>query len=906
MTPPGGDTVETASAGSDSVRTDLDAGDLSELRLREWMADRSWDPFPFQEECWEAWRSGADGLLHAPTGVGKTLAVWGGAVLSSLDSEPELADAAAHGQDLAPLRLLWITPLRALARTTLEQLTEVVLALELPWSVELRSGDTPSSRKSRQLQRLPTVLITTPESLSVLLSRREGARQLRGLRGVVVDEWHELLGTKRGVQAELGLARLRRWNPGIQCWGLSATLANVEEALDVLCGAEGGGASHADCSRADRLHSDQPHSSQPHASRIHSSHPQANRLRSSRLHSSRPRRVIRAQLACRSVPEVETVVPPTMGRFPWSGHLGLQLLDQVLPILDQDGTTLLFTNTRSQAELWHDALRRSRPGWGERLALHHGSLSREVREEVEEGLRKGSLNCVVCTSSLDLGVDFPAVDRVVQVGSPKGVGRLLQRAGRSGHSPGRRSRLVAVPTHAFEMAEFAAAREAMDQGRVEPRAPVERPLDVLAQHMVTVALGGGFRASDLLAEVRTAWAYRALTDREWQWVLDFVTRGGSALQAYPRYHRVVEGEDGVFRVPDRRIARQHRMSIGTITSDAALTVRFLKGRTLGSIEESFLGRLRPGETFLFAGRRLKLVRIREMTAYVRRADRGKGAVPRWMGGRMPLSTELGERVLGLLPRWGARLPSSGDDGGAGPLPAREEQALAHLLELQRRWSLIPSPNHLLVERTGSREGHHLFIYPFLGRLAHEGLAALLAWRLTREAPRSVEFSVNDYGFELLSPDRLEVESWPTLLSPDGVADELLQCLNAVELARRQFREIARIAGLVFPGFPGRGKSTRQVQASSGLIFDVLERYDPENLLLDQARREVLDRELNVARIRSGLMHLQGLPVEVRETERLTPLAFPLWADRLHATVSSEAWIDRVRRMAGQLERAAGE
>lgn len=901
MTTCGGDTTEADSVGSRSEQTRDDTGAMAERRLREWMADRHWEPFPFQEECWEAWRSGADGLLHAPTGVGKTLAVWGGALLSSLDSEPELARAVAHDEHPAPLRHLWITPLRALARTTLEQLTEVVSALGLPWSVELRSGDTPSSRKSRQLQRLPTVLITTPESLSVLLSRREGARQLRGLRGVVVDEWHELLGTKRGVQAELGLARLRHWNPGVQCWGLSATLANVEEALDVLCGTEGGGPSHADYSGPNL-----PDSSLPDSSPPDSSLPVPNRLNSNRLHFNRPRKVIQAHLPSRPMPVVETVVPTTMGRFPWSGHLGLQLLDQVLPLLDQDGTTLLFTNTRSQAELWHDALRRARPDWKERLALHHGSLSREVREEVEEGLRQGALTCVVCTSSLDLGVDFPAVDRVVQVGSPKGVGRLLQRAGRSGHSPGRRSRLLAVPTHAFEMAEFAAAREAMDQGRVEPRAPVERPLDVLAQHMVTVALGGGFRASDLLAEVRTAWAYRALTDREWQWVLDFVSRGGSALQAYPRYHRVVEGEDGVFRVPDRRIARQHRMSIGTITSDAALTVRFLKGRTLGSIEESFLGRLRPGETFLFAGRRLKLVRIRDMTAYVRRADRGKGAVPRWMGGRMPLSTELGERVLALLPRWGARITSFEEDGREAPLPAREEEALTHLLELQSRWSLIPSPDHLLVERTRSREGHHLFIYPFLGRLAHEGLAALLAWRLTQEAPRSVEFSVNDYGFELLSPDRLEVDSWSALLSPEGVADELLQCLNAVELARRQFREIARIAGLVFPGFPGRGKSTRQVQASSGLIFDVLERYDPENLLLDQARREVLDRELNVARIRSGLMHLQGLPVEVRETERLTPLAFPLWADRLHATVSSEAWIDRVRRMAGQLERAAGE
>jgi len=833
-----------------------------EDELRQWMTRRGWEPFPFQEACWQAWQSGADGLLHAPTGVGKTLAIWGGVVLASLDGEPELLPPGAGGaENTAPLRHLWITPLRALARTTLEQLTEVVEALELPWSVELRSGDTPSSRKARQLRRLPTVLITTPESLSVLLSRREGVRQLRGIRSAVVDEWHELLGTKRGVQTELALARLRQWNPGMQSWGLSATISNVDEALDVLCGS-----------------------------------------------GSRPRTVLRAAVPVAPGPSVRTLVPPSMGRFPWSGHLGLQLLDQVLPLLDQGGTTLLFTNTRSQAELWHDGLQRARPGMGERLALHHGSLGREIREEVEEGLRRGSLTCVVCTSSLDLGVDFPAVDRVIQVGSPKGVGRLLQRAGRSGHAPGRQSHLVAVPTHAFELAEFAAAREAMGEGQVEPRRPLQAPLDVLAQHLVTVALGGGFRPADLLEEVRTTWAYRSLGDGEWRWVLDFVTRGGSALEAYPRYHRVVEGEDGILRVPDRRIARQHRMSIGTITSDAALTVRFLKGRTLGSIEESFLSRLRPGETFLFAGRRLKLVRVREMTAWVRLATGGKGAVPRWMGGRMPLSTELGARMLTVLPRWAECLGSSDPEGSGASRTwlDPEGSALEGLLALQQRWSRIPSPDFLLVERTRSREGHHLFIYPFLGRLAHEGMAALLAWRLTRQAPRSVEFSVNDYGFELLSSDRLEVEDWGELLSPERVSDELLQCLNAVELARRQFREIARIAGLVFPGYPGRGKSTRQVQASSGLIFDVLERYDPENLFLDQARREVMDRELNIGRIRDGLTRLHRLPVEVQETERLTPLAFPLWADRLHATVSSEAWIDRVRRMAGQLERAAGE
>jgi ATP-dependent helicase Lhr and Lhr-like helicase len=810
-------------------------------RIRAWMAEKGWTPFPFQEETWKAWRSGSDGLLHAPTGVGKTLAVWGGPLSTALEGdEPDMPHSIRH---------IWITPLRALARTTVDQLREPVEAMGLSWEVELRTGDTPSSRKARQRRRLPTVLVTTPESLSLLLSWEETASQLRGLQGVVVDEWHELMGTKRGVQTELALARLRGWNPELRSWGLSATLKNVDQAMEVLKG-EGG---------------------------------------------LRPATIVRARTDA-PAPEFTTLLPSSMGRFPWGGHLGLHLLDACLPHLDGEGSTLLFTNTRSQAELWYDAILKARPEWAGQVALHHGSLQRKLREEVEAGLQDGTLRCVVCTSSLDLGVDFPAVDRVIQVGSPKGVGRLLQRAGRSGHEPGRRSRLLGVPTHAFEIAEFAAARRALEEDQVEGRHPLERPLDVLAQHLVTVGLGGGFRAEELLHEVRTSWSYRDLTEREWEWVLDFVTRGG-ALSAYPRYHRIRPDEEGVYRGTDPKLARRHRMGIGTISSDSALRVRFLKGRSLGTVEESFVGRLRPGDSFLFAGRRLKLVRIRDMTAWVRLAPRGRGQVPRWMGGRMPLSTELSGALLAALHRWGTGEVEEGEEG--------EREALRHLLDIQARWSHLPGPDELLVERTRSREGHHLFIYPFLGRLAHEGLAALLAWRLSQEAPRSIEFSVNDYGMELLSPEELEVGDWGRLLAPDGVEGELLECMNAVELARRQFREVARIAGLIFPGYPGRGKSARQLQASSGLVFDVLLRYDPENLLLDQARREVLERELNVRRIRVGLAEISQRPIRMQRTERLTPLSFPLWADRLHARVSSEPWVDRVRRMADRLERAAG-
>ena len=807
--------------------------------FRGWLQARGWSPFPFQEEVWDAFRRGGSGLVHAPTGAGKTLAVLGGPLMEALETP---------GAGSPPLTLLWITPLRALARDTTTTIEEVVRGVGLDWRVELRTGDTTSGVRARQRKALPTVLVTTPESLSLLLTHPDGAARFGALRCVVVDEWHELLGGKRGVQAELALARLRTWIPGLRTWGLSATLGNPVEAASVLVGV-GDRAPHLVAGPAGRP------------------------------------------------PVVESILPADPTRFPWSGHLGITLLPEVLRRLGEGGTHLVFTNTRYQAEHWFRAILEARPEWAGEVGLHHGSLDREVREEVEEGLRQGTLRAVVCTSTLDLGVDFAPVDRVIQIGSPRGVGRLLQRAGRSGHRPGVDSHIVCVPTHALELAEFGAAREAIAAGRVEARPPLVRPLDVLAQHLVTVALGEGFLEDDLLAEVRTTHAYQGITPAEWRWVMDFVIRGGEALRAYPRYTRVIPGEDGIHRVQSAEVARMHRASVGTITSDMAMEVRYLRGGRVGSVEESFISRLRPGDRFVFGGRTLELVRTREMTAWVRNSPPGPGVIPRWAGGRLPLSSELGEAVLALLGRRGA---------GAGEgLPA-EIRALEPLLALQARWSRIPGPGELLVEQTRSREGYHLFLYPFEGRLVHEGLAALLAWRLTRDAPRSIRVSANDHGLELVSPEPipLDREGWDRLLSPGLLTEDLLHCMNAAELARRRFREIARVAGLLFPGYPGRGKGTRQLQASGELLFDVLRRYDPGNLLLDQAHREVLEGMLEVRRLEGLLERLAGAERIVMETPRLTPFAFPIWAERMQAEVSSERWIDRVQRMAVRLERAA--
>ena len=806
-----------------------------DARVQAWFDERGWRLFEFQREARDAYLAGESGLIHSPTGSGKSLAAWLG----------PLAEAAAAGWPDGGPRVLWITPLRALAADTRENLAEAAAALGGSWRVEVRTGDTAQSVRARQRRRPPEALITTPESLSVLMSYADGASWFRRLACVVVDEWHELLGTKRGVQLELCLARLRSIAPGLRTWGLSATLANLADARDVLLGPGMAG------------------------------------------------RLVRGQ-APKTV-RIRSVLPDTPERFPWAGHLGIRLLPAVVAAIEAAGSTLLFTNTRSQAELWFQGLVDARPDWVGRIALHHGSIDRKLRRRIEDALRAGELLCVVCTSSLDLGVDFSPVDRVMQVGSPKGVARLLQRAGRSGHQPGAVSEVLCVPTHAFELVEIAAARRAAEQGRIEARRALTRSLDVLAQHLVTVALGGGFEAESMRAEVSRTRAFAGITDAEWGWVMDFVTRGGQALQGYPQYRRV-EAMDGRYRVTDRGIGQRHRMGIGTIASDTAMNIRWLTGGSLGTIEESFVSRLERGDRFLFAGRLVELAQVRDMTAYVRRAKKGKRTVPRWQGGRMPLSTELADSVLEVL----AEAGSGADD------PA-EVTAVAGLLELQRRWSRLPVPGELLVEVNRSREGVSLFCYPFAGRLVHEGLATLLAWRLSREAPATFTLSANDYGLELLSrqePD-VDAERLARLLAPGDLEADLLACMNTSEIAKRRFRDIARIAGLVFQGYPGRGKSTRQIQASSGLIFDVLERYDGDNLLLDQARREVLENQLETRRMRETLASIGQKNIVIERPERLTPLAFPLWAERLQSQImSSETWRDRVERMAASLERAA--
>lgn len=822
--------------------------------VESWFARHGWEPFSFQREVWQTYLDGENGLIHAPTGTGKTYAAWFGPVLRWLSSNPE-ADTRAEMKP-PTLRVLWLTPMRALAADTEQALQRTVDELALPWTVDRRTGDTSSYRKQRQLEQPPTALITTPESLSILLSQKNAQKLFRELELVVVDEWHELLGNKRGVQAELGLTRLRRWRPDLRIWGLSATLGNLEEAAAALLGVDDEG-------------------------------------------RPLPGRLVRGVVPKETL--VDSLIPEQIERFPWAGHMGLKMLPQVLATVEEANSALVFTNTRNQTETWFQAILEARPQWAGEIALHHGSLSAATREFVEEGLRTGELRCVVATSSLDLGVDFWPVDRVLQVGSPKGVARLLQRAGRSGHRPGVASRVTCVPTHAFELVEVAAVRTAINGGFMEARTPLERPLDLLVQHVVTVALGGGFRPERLLEEVRHSYAYRNLSDAEWRWVLDFVTTGGEALTTYAEYQRVVPDGD-VYRVPDKKIAQRHRMSIGTITSDPLIQVKYLRGKHLGNINESFISRLSPGDRFIFAGRVLEFIRVREMTAYVRRAKGSAGAIPRWTGTTLPLSPELGVAVR-------RKLADAADGIFEGP----EMLAVKPILALQQKWSRIPALDELLVERLKTREGHHLFFYPFAGKLVHQGLAALVAYRLSRLGPITFTLTANDYGFELLSPDPAPLDAalagdgrFPPLLSPSNLWEDIPASLNAAEMARRQFREIARVAGLVFQGFPGQKRSARQLQASSSLFYEVFSKYDADNLLLAQAHREVLERQLEQSRLSRTLHRLSQSRVEMVFVPRPTPLSFPLFVSRMQAKLSSEKLADRIRRLTERLEKWADE
>lgn len=812
-----------------------------------WLNAKGLKPFAFQQEAWQLYVEGLNGIVNAPTGFGKTYAVFLGVLIDYINHNKDYTAKRRNG-----LQLLWITPLRALAKDIGRAMEEALAELQIPWRVAVRNGDTPVSERQKQKQQMPEILIITPESLHLLLASKNYPALFESLKCIAVDEWHELLGTKRGGQVELALSNIKAirnakqeegvYDP-LRIWGISATIGNLQEALHVLLGNDSGNAT-----------------------------------------------IVKAELNKQIA--IHTILPETVERFPWAGHLGLKMINHVLPVIYNSNSTLLFTNVRSQAEMWYQALLDAAPDLAGAMALHHSAIEKDVRVWVEEQLHSGTLKVVVCTASLDLGVDFRPVDTVIQVGSPKGIARFMQRAGRSGHEPNAVSNIYFVPTHSLEIVEAAALQEAYHKQYIESRSPVILAYDVLIQYMVTRAVGEGFVSDELYEEVTSTNCYRDLTRDEWNWLLAFITNGGELLNNYDEYHKVVS-IDGVYRVTSRRVAMRHRLHIGTIVGDALMKVKFMGGGYVGTIEEYFISRLNPGDVFILAGRKLELVMTRDMVAHVRKSNAKKAIVPSWQGGRLPLSANLGE-VLRQTFQKAALAPQS------HPLLA----FLEPLFEKQRQLSAIPKEDELLVELIDTKDGHHLFVYPFEGRLVHQSMASLLAYRLSLITPITFSIAMNDYGFELLSDQPIPIteENLMSLFSPEGWYADLQRSVNAAELGKRKFRDIAVIAGLVFQGMPGAYKKQRHLQNSTSLIYEVLVQNEPTHILLQQAYNEVLAYEVEAERLYRSLQRIHTGHIIIARPESLTPFCFPIKVDSLREELTSEKLEDRIRRMQAQLNK----
>lgn len=813
--------------------------------ISAWLAKKDFRAFSFQEESWQHIIDGKSGLVNAPTGFGKTFSVFLGAVIDFINHHPDNYQTLSNNK----LQLIWVTPLRALAKDIGRAMEEVIEALGMQWKVGIRNGDTEIKERQRQKKTPPEIMITTPESLHLLLAQKGYADFFASLKIIAVDEWHELLGSKRGVQVELAISRLAaisklKNNAALRIWGISATIGNLDEAKQVLL---------------------------------------------SSLDTKNNSVIVKAALKKNIA--IESILPDEIEKYPWAGHLGIKLVQKVLPVIYESRTTLIFINTRGMSEIWYQGLLTAAPDLAGAIALHHGSIEPELRTWVEDALHTGILKAVVCTASLDLGVDFRPVDTVIQVGSPKGVARFLQRAGRSGHQPDAVSKIYFLPTHSLELVEASALKTAIKNNIIESREPMLLCFDVLIQYLCTLAVSDGFEPDDIYKEVLSTYCYKDMTRDEWLQILQFITAGGVALAQYDEYKKV-EIIDGLYRITARRIAMRHRMHIGTIVSEAMLKVKFMSGGYIGVIEEWFISRLDPGDTFTLAGRTLELVAIKDMTVLVKKSSAKKAIVPSWQGGRMPLSANLGETLRKELNK--VHLTSLKKE--------IEISALKPLFDLQERLSHVPRNNELLIEHIATEDGYHLFVFPFEGRLVHEAMAAILAWRISQITPITFSFAMNDYGFELLSDQPIPVDDSNVyeLFSPENLLNDIQRSVNSTEMAMRKFRDIAVIGGLIFQGFPGEQKKARHLQSSASLLFKVFMEYDPGNVLIQQAFREVLDQQMEEVRLRNMLERIQRSSIIITYPDHLTPFCFPVKVDSMRESLTSEKLEDRIRKMRQQL------
>ncbi|MES2796025.1 MAG: ligase-associated DNA damage response DEXH box helicase [Bacteroidota bacterium] len=803
---------------------------------KRWFEKQNWQPHAFQKETWKYILEGKSGLLNAPTGCGKTYAIWFGIIQAWLN-QTKNSQFTTHK---STLHCLWITPLRALSKEIELATKRVNQDLDLPYKIALRSGDTSTKERADQKKNVPQALITTPESVHVLLSQKGYPDYFKNIEFVVVDEWHELMGSKRGVQTELAISRLRALNPNLKVWGISATIGNLEEAKQILLG-----------------------------------------------DSEQNSVLVKANIVKKT--KIETVFPDKIEEFPWAGHLGIKLLDKVVNIINKSNSTLIFTNTRSFAEIWYQQLLNVAPNLAGLIAMHHGSLGDEVRHWVEDALHDGRLKAVVCTSSLDLGVDFQPVDTVIQIGSPKGVARMMQRAGRSGHRPGATSSIYFVPTHSLEIIEGSAIRQAIENQDIESREPYVRSFDVLIQYLVTLAVSEGFSAAEIYQEVKKTHCFNTISPQEWAWCLAFLHKGGKSLGAYDEFQKV-DIVNGLYKVTNRRIALRHRFSIGTIVSDSMVKINLMSGKYLGTIEEYFVSRLNPGDTFFFAGMNLEFVKMVDMSAIVRRSNSKKGQVPSYQGGRMPLSSELSSLIRHKIDSYFTKLPFD-----------KEMEALRPLFQTQINRSHLPKKEELLIEKLQNKDGFHVFIYPFEGRLVHEGMAAILAYRIGQITQITFSLAMNDYGFELLSDQEIPIEKAikEGVFADKNLTEDVMHSVNGVEMARRRFRDIAQIGGLVFQGYPGKALKTRHIQANSQLFFNVFENYEKENLLLLQAYDEALNFQLELGRMTLAFNRINTQKIVIKTMEKPSPFCFPILVDGLSRDkFSNENREERIQKMIG--------
>jgi ATP-dependent Lhr-like helicase len=837
--------------------------------IQHWLQSKNLQPFSFQEETWQHIIDGNSGLVNAPTGCGKTFSVFLGSLIDFINHHPDNYKTKSKNS----LQLLWITPLRALAKDIGRAMEEVIAELGMKWKIGIRNGDTETSERQKQKRQMPEVLIITPESLHLLLAQKNYSEIFKTLKIIAVDEWHELLGSKRGVQVELAISRIvGSWQltvgrtsigqpPTVNCqlplWGISATIGNLEEAKEILLAPL-----------------------------------------SARRGVGGEAVIVKANI--KKNIQIESIIPDEIENYPWAGHLGLRLVHKVIPIIQQSRTTLIFINTRGMSETWYQLLLTISPDLAGALALHHGSIDMELRTWVEEALHAGKLKAVVATASLDLGVDFRPVETVIQVGSPKGVARFLQRAGRSGHQPGEVSKIYFLPTHTLELVEAAALKAAMELNFIESRQPMILCFDVLIQYLSTLAISDGFYPDEIFKEIRSTHCYKEMTEEEWQKILHFISEGGVALQQYDEFKKV-EIIDGLYKINNRRVAMRHRLHIGTIVSDSMMKVKFMSGGYVGVIEEYFISRLNPGDVFTLAGRKLEFVMIKDMTALVKKSTAKKSIVPSWQGGRMPLSANLGIMLRKKLNEASDGFKPSDASRGKKEI---ELEVLQPLFELQQSLSHVPKENELLIEHIETKDGFHLFVYPFEGRLVHEAMAALLSYRISRIIPITFSFAMNDYGFELLSDQPIPVDDTNVyeLLSPDNLTMDIQRSVNSAEMAKRKFRDIAVIGGLIFQGYPGEYKKQRHLQSTASLLFNVFSEYDKDNLLLRQAYNEVMEQQMEEARLRNMLERIQQGKIVITFPQKLTPFCFPLKVDSMRENFSSEELEDRVKKMQTQLTR----